>query len=307
MMTLTLIPSGVRTPICRYRHIFYALSAILVAASVVLFLTRGLNYGIDFSGGTLIEIAHAERIDLAALRAELGALALGDVQAQHFGSDREALIRIEGQRTDQSGRATAEEKIIQRVRAALSGEYRFRRVEAVGPKVSAELIWAGIIAVMSAVALVLIYIWVRFEWQFSLGAVLALIHDVLLTIGIFSLLHFEFNLSIIAAILTIIGYSLNDTVVVYDRVRENLRKYRKIPLAELLDLSVAQTLSRTVMTSLTTLLALLALYIIGGAVLEGFAFAMIWGVLTGTYSSIFIAAPLLIATNVKRDWSSAAK
>jgi len=215
------------------------------------------------------------------------------------------LIRIEGNQDSSIGDARQEDQMIKLVRQALGEDYTFRRVEAVGPKISAELIWAGVVAVVLAVVLVLIYIWIRFEWQFSLGAVLALIHDVLLTIGVFSLLHFEFNLSIIAAILTIIGYSLNDTVVVYDRVRENLRRYRKASLSSLLDLSVAQTLSRTVMTSLTTLLALFSLYILGGAVLEGFAFAMIWGVLTGTYSSIFIAAPLLIATKVKRDWSSA--
>jgi len=305
MLKLTLIPSGLQTPICRYRHFFYGLSLLLVLTSCALFFMRGLNYGIDFSGGILIELAAQKPIALASLRAQLNRLEVGDVQAQHFGSPREALIRIEGNQDSSIGDARQEDQMIKLVRQALGEDYTFRRVEAVGPKISAELIWAGVVAVVLAVVLVLIYIWIRFEWQFSLGAVLALIHDVLLTIGVFSLLHFEFNLSIIAAILTIIGYSLNDTVVVYDRVRENLRRYRKASLSSLLDLSVAQTLSRTVMTSLTTLLALFSLYILGGAVLEGFAFAMIWGVLTGTYSSIFIAAPLLIATKVKRDWSSA--
>ena len=302
MATLTLIPSSIKTPICRVRYIFYSLSAILVLASLALFFVRGLNYGIDFRGGTLIELSSASDIDLSLLRAQLGELKLGDVQAQHFGSQNEALVRIEGRGGEQTGRVAIEQKTVQKIRAALGEDYEFRRVETVGPKVSGELIRAGFFAVIAAVLLVLIYIWIRFEWQFSLGAVVALVHDVVLTIGVFSLLHFEFNLSIIAAILTIIGYSLNDTVVVYDRVRENLRKFRKVELDLLLDMSVAQTLSRTVMTSVTTLLALGALYIFGGAVIKGFAFAMIWGVITGTYSSIFIASPLLLALRVKREW-----
>ncbi len=305
MMTLTLMPSVVRTPICRMRYIFYVLSGLLVLASVALFFTRGLNYGIDFRGGTLLELSSASKIDLSVLRARLNGLALGDVQAQHFGSPKEALVRIEGRGAGQKGRATVEQKIVQKIRDALGEDYVFRRVETVGPKVSGELIRAGFIAVIAAVMLVLVYIWIRFEWQFSLGAVLALVHDVILTIGVFSLLHFEFNLSIIAAILTIIGYSLNDTVVVYDRVRENLRKFRKVELDQLLDMSVAQTLSRTIMTSVTTLLAIAALYIFGGAVIKGFAFAMIWGVITGTYSSIFIASPILLALRVKREWTQA--
>ena len=283
-------------------YIFYGLSAVLVLASLALFFVRGLNYGIDFRGGTLIELSSASDIDLSLLRAQLGELELGDVQAQHFGSQNEALVRIEGRGGEPTSQGAIEQKTVQKVRAALGGDYKFRRVETVGPKVSGELISAGFFAVIAAVLLVLIYIWIRFEWQFSLGAVVALVHDVVLTIGVFSLLHFEFNLSIIAAILTIIGYSLNDTVVVYDRVRENLRKFRKAELDQLLDMSVAQTLSRTVMTSVTTLLALGALYIFGGAVIKGFAFAMIWGVITGTYSSIFIASPLLLALRVKREW-----
>ncbi len=304
MKTLNLIPSGIRTPICQYRYVFYALSAFLMAASIVLFFTRGLNYGIDFSGGTLIELSAKEDINLADLRGTLNRLNLGDVQVQHFGSPKEVLIRVEGSASSQDGTAAREEASIQKIRGALKGQYQFRRVEAVGPKISGELIFAGVLAVLIAVGLVLVYIWIRFEWQFSLGAVLALLHDVVLTIGVFSLLHFEFNLSIIAALLTIVGYSLNDTVVVYDRARENLRKYRKMELDNLLDLSIAQTLSRTIMTSLTTLLALLSLYFFGGEVLKGFAFAMIWGIITGTYSSIFIASPLLLITKVKRDWQA---
>ena len=303
MMGLTLIPSGIRTPICQYHRLFYIFSAILLLASVSLFFSRGLNYGIDFRGGTLIELGSDKNIDLASLRAILGNLDLGDVEVQHFGSPQEALVRVEGGERDKQGYARFEQEIIGKIRQAIGADYRFRRVEAVGPKVSAELIRAGFLAVLAAIFTVLLYIWARFEWQFSLGAVLALIHDVILTIGVFSFLQFEFNLSIIAAILTIIGYSLNDTVVIYDRVRENLRKYRKIALPALLDLSIAQTLSRTVMTSLTTLIALLSLYIFGGEVIKGFAFAMIWGVIVGTYSSVFIASPLLLFTNVKRDWS----
>ncbi|MFV2092741.1 MAG: protein translocase subunit SecF, partial [Hyphomicrobiales bacterium] len=205
----------------------------------------------------------------------------------------------------QKGGDAAQQNVIKRVKSVLGDSVNYRRVEVVGPKVSSELIRDGIIAIISAIMAVLIYIWLRFEWQFSVGAVAALVHDVILTIGLFSTLQLEFNLSIIAAILTIVGYSLNDTVVVYDRVRENLRKYKKRPLIELLDLSVNQTLSRTVMTSVTTLLALLALYVFGGEVIRGFTFAMIWGVIIGTYSSVFVAAPLLIILGVKRDWSKA--
>lgn len=304
MKTLTLIPSGIKTPICKYSYVFYALSIALMITSAVLFFSRGLNYGIDFNGGTLIELSAESEIDLGILRQRLNDLQLGDVQVQHFGSPKEVLIRVEGGKKDKKGYATAENASVKKIRKNLGNDFTFRRVETVGPKVSSELILAGLMAVLAAIALVLFYIWVRFEWQFSLGAVFALVHDIVLTIGVFSLLHFEFDLSIVAAILTIIGYSLNDTVVVYDRARENLRKYRKMELADLLDLSVAQTLSRTIMTSITTLLALLSLYVLGGEVLKGFAFAMIWGILVGTYSSIFIASPLLLITNVKRDWTS---
>jgi preprotein translocase SecF subunit len=226
------------------------------------------------------------------------------VQVQEFGSPKNILIRVEQQAGGDKSQQNVVNIVKTELNSSLNSEVNFRRTEVVGPKVSSELIKAGIIAIVVAVFAMLIYIWFRFEWQFSLGAVIALIHDVLLTLGIFSLLQLEFNLSIIAAILTIVGYSMNDTVVVYDRVRENLRKHRKKEILDLLNISINETLSRTIMTSVTTLLALSSLYIFGGSVIKGFTFAMIWGVLVGTYSSIFIAAPLLNYLKVKRDWTT---
>ena len=281
----------------------FFLSLILIICSVLIYSFKGLNFGIDFRGGTLIEVETSEIENLTNLRAVLNNLDLGDIQVQEFGSAKNILIRVE----QQAGGDKIQQNVVNIVKTvlnlSLSSDVNFRRTEVVGPKVSSELIKAGVIAIVVAVFAMLIYIWFRFEWQFSLGAVIALIHDVILTLGIFSLLQLEFNLSIIAAILTIVGYSMNDTVVVYDRVRENLRKYRKKEMIDLLNISINETLSRTIMTSVTTLLALLSLYIFGGSVIKGFTFAMIWGVLVGTYSSIFIAAPLLNYLNVKRDWS----
>ena len=235
------------------------------------------------------------------MRGRLAVLDLGEVQIQSFGAPTDALIRV----SEDEGATSTEGDLnaVEAIRQDLTGDFEIRRVEVVGPQVSAELINKGIMAVLVAISSMLIYIWFRFEWQFSVGAVLALVHDVTLTLGIFSALQLDFNLSILAAVLTIVGYSMNDTVVVYDRVRENLRKFKKMPLAELLDVAINETLSRTVMTSVTTLLALVALYVLGGEVIRGFTFAMIWGVLVGTYSSIFIASPLLMALGVKRDWS----
>ncbi len=301
MKTLKLVPVNTSIGFIRHRTVAMALSALLVVGSIVVFLGNGLNFGIDFRGGTLIEASSESAVDLAELRGRLGALDLGEVQIQEFGKETDVLIRIaekEGA-TDASNNLSA----VERVRAELSSDFDVRRVEIVGPQVSAELIQTGVMAVLAAIASMLIYIWFRFEWQFSVGAVLALVHDVALTIGLFALLQLDFNLSILAAILTIVGYSMNDTVVVYDRVRENLRKYKKMDLAVLLNIAINETLSRTVMTSVTTMLALLALYILGGEVIRGFTFAMIWGVIVGTYSSIFIASPLLMMLGVKRDWS----
>ncbi|HAT08337.1 MAG TPA: protein translocase subunit SecF [Rhodobiaceae bacterium] len=301
MKTLKLVPVNTSIGFIHHRTVAMALSALLVVGSIVVFVANGLNFGIDFRGGTLIEASSESAVDLAELRGRLGALDLGEVQIQEFGKETDVLIRI----AEKEGAADASDNLsaVERVRAELSSDFDVRRVEIVGPQVSAELIQTGVMAVLAAIASMLIYIWFRFEWQFSVGAVLALVHDVALTIGLFALLQLDFNLSILAAILTIVGYSMNDTVVVYDRVRENLRKYKKMDLTELLNIAINETLSRTVITSATTMLALLALYILGGEVIRGFTFAMIWGVIVGTYSSIFIASPLLMMLGVKRDWS----
>jgi len=299
MRLLKLVPADTRIPFIRMRMLAMSLSGIAVVLAISLFFMFGLNYGIDFRGGTLIEIQTRGPADISALRGKIGGLKLGDVQLQEFGAPDEVLIRVE----QQNGGEAKQQDAIASIKEVLGDAVNYRRVEVVGPKVSGELIRSGTIAVLVSLFAVLVYIWFRFEWQFSVGAVVALIHDVVLTIGVFSLLQLEFNLSIIAAILTIVGYSLNDTVVVFDRVRENLRKYKKTPLAELLDLSINHTLSRTILTSLTTLMALLSLYVFGGEVIRGFTFAMIWGIVVGTYSSIFIASPVLLMFGVKRDWS----
>jgi preprotein translocase SecF subunit len=293
-------PDDTSIPFIRLRSISYSLSGAAAIVSLALFFILGLNYGIDFRGGTLIEIqTKAPQADLAGLRSTLGGLDLGSVEIQEFGAPNEVLIRIE----QQQGGEAEQQAGIDKVKQALGDSVEYRRVEVVGPKVSSELVQTGAMAVIVALVAVLIYIWFRFEWQFAIGAIIATIHDVVLTLGIFSALQLEFSLSIIAAILTIVGYSLNDTVVVYDRHRENLRRYKRMALPELLDKSINQTLSRTVLTSGTTLLALFSLYIFGGEVMRGFTFAMIWGVVVGTYSSIFIASPLLLILGVKRDWS----
>ncbi|MBS70214.1 MAG: protein translocase subunit SecF [Rhodobiaceae bacterium] len=280
--------------------LFVSLSLIFIIASIFLLFSRGLNFGIDFNGGTLIEVQKISgNADVSEMRVRLGQLDLGNIQLQEFGKKTDLLIRVE-QLSDEEG---AQQAIIAKISEVVVVDYEIRRIEVVGPKVSAELIKKGIIAVISAVISVLIYIWFRFEWQFGIGAICALVHDIIITIGVFSLLQLEFNLSIIAALLTIVGYSLNDTVVIYDRIREELRKYKKMPIMELINQALNLTLSRTLMTSITTLLALFSLYLFGGEVIKGFTFAMIWGVLIGTYSSIFIASPILIGLNIKRDWS----
>ncbi|MBT7280119.1 MAG: protein translocase subunit SecF, partial [Rhodobiaceae bacterium] len=276
MRTLKLVPAKTNITFIKHRNLAVGLSILLMLASIGVFFAKGLNFGIDFKGGTLIEASAEDPVDIGALRDRLNAMALGEVQIQEFGKDTDVLIRI----AEAEGAIDASQDLtaVQVVRDELAQDFDIRRVEIVGPQVSAELIQTGILAVVVAISSMLIYIWFRFEWQFSVGAVLALVHDVVLTIGIFSLLQLDFNLSILAAILTIVGYSMNDTVVVYDRVRENLRKYKKMGLNELLDIAINETLSRTVMTSVTTLLALLALYGLGGEVIRGFTFAMIWGV-----------------------------
>ena len=288
---IKLVPQGTSLAFMIYRKVSFPLSAALLVGSLAMFVAVNLNYGIDFRGGTLIEYKSESQVaDLGDIRGRLSELNLGDVQVQEFGAPNEVLIRIESQ----GGGDNSEQSALAKVRDVMDSDHTFRRQEVVGPTVSGELAQAGTIAVIASLLAIMVYIWFRFEWQFALGAVLATMHDVILTIGMFAVLQLEFSLSSIAAILTIVGYSLNDTVVVYDRIRENLRKYKKKPIRELLDMSINDTLSRTVLTSVTTLLALGALYFLGGEVLRGFTFAMIFGVLIGTYSSIFIAAPVLI-------------
>ena len=295
MKLINLIPTNTKIKFMAIRKIAILASLALCVGSAVLFLTKGLNYGIDFRGGILLEIRTAETANLRNIRSNLGSLGLGEIELQRFGNDRDVLIRIERQ----PGGATGQKIAVDKVKASLSPAVDYRRTEFVGPKVSAELVEAGVTAVVLALFAMLMYIWFRFEWQFGVGAVAALAHDVIMTIGVFSLLGLEFNLSTIAAILTIAGYSINDTVVVYDRVRENLRKYKVRPLEEVLDMSLNDTLSRTLLTSVTTLIALLILYFYGGEVIKGFSFAMIWGVLIGTYSSIYVATPLLVHMDLR--------
>lgn len=290
MRGLSLVPANTKIPFMAARKVFLAASLLIVVASIGLFVVRGLNYGIDFVGGIILEIRTQGPADLTTMRTSLSGLGLGEVALQEFGAPEEVLIRIQRQ----EGGEEAQQQAVETVKAALGSSVEYRRTEFVGPKVSEELFWRGLEAVAFALGAILVYIWFRFEWQFGLGAVAALIHDVISTIGIFALLGLEFNLSTVAAILTIAGYSINDTVVVYDRLRENLRKYKTMPLATVFDLAINETLSRTTMTSFTTLLALIALYVFGGEVIRGFCFAMIWGIVIGTYSSICVATPLLI-------------
>ena len=290
MKPLNLVPADVDIAFITKRKLFFLLSALVIAASVGLTLTKGLNFGIDFKGGILIEVRTEGPADIADMRGKLSTLGLGDISLQEFGEVTDVLIRIQRQEGDE----TAQQQAVNAVKGALDDGVTYRRTEFVGPQVSEELLEDGIMAVSLAILAILVYIWFRFEWQFGVGAVVALMHDMITTIGIFALMGFEFNLSTVAAVLTIAGYSINDTVVVYDRVRENLRKYKTMPLDELLNLSINNTLSRTIITYVTTLLALLALFFLGGEVIRDFSFAMIWGMLVGTYSSICIAVPLLL-------------
>ena len=278
----------------KYYNLFNIVSVILVVSSILLLVFKGLNFGIDFKGGTLIELRAADKkINISSLRDSLNNMDLGDVSVKNFGNETDFLIKFEN---------NSKKNIIEDIKINLENSFgntfNFRRVENVGPKVSSELLRSGIIAISVALAVMLFYIWIRFEWQFSLGAILALFHDVLVTLGFFSLFSLEINLSIIAAVLTIVGYSMNDTVVIYDRVRENLRKYSDIKIFELTNISINETLSRTIITSATTLFALLAIYFFGGEILKGFSLAMILGVVFGTYSSIYIANTVLVRLNV---------
>ncbi len=307
-MRLKLVPENTSFDFFSRWKIWLGISGAMMVVAFTSFLLQGLNFGIDFRGGTTIRTQSAQVVDVGVYRDAITPLALGDVSITEvfdptFGPDENvAMIRIQAQ--DEAEAVSAE--TISAVEQALQGvvpDIQFVSVESVGPKVSGELVQTAVMAVVLAIGAVLVYIWLRFEWQFALGAVVALVHDVILTIGIFSELQIRFDLAIIAALLTIVGYSLNDTVVVFDRVRENLRKYKKTDLKEVLNLSINETLSRTVMTSVTTLLALVSLYFLGGDVIRGFVFAMIWGVIVGTYSSVFVASTILLWLGVKRDWS----
>ncbi len=274
------------------------LSLIFIIFSILVLLFKGLNLGVDFKGGTLIELrTENSTISIAEIRHSFLKMNLGDVTVKKFGKENDYLVKIEITKSDDKNFIKS---INDKLSADLGSEINFRRVENVGPKVSNELLRAGFLAISLSLAAMLFYIWIRFEWQFSLGAIIALIHDVVITVGIFSFLSYEVNLSIVAAVLTIVGYSMNDTVVIFDRIRENLKKYSKISITEISNLSTNQTLSRTLITSITTLLALFSIYIFGGAILKGFSFAMIIGVIVGTYSSIFVATPILNYTNVNQ-------
>ena len=279
----------------KYYKFFNLLSSVLVVISLFLLIFKGLNFGVDFKGGTLIELrANDKQITISSLRSAFSNMNLGDVAIKKFGKDSDYLIKFE----KKDNTKTLIQDIKNNLTKTLGSGYEFRSVENVGPKVSAELLKGGLIAIAAALGAMLFYIWIRFEWQFSIGAILALFHDVILTIGVFSLFSLEINLSIVAAILTIVGYSMNDTVVIFDRVRENLKKYMDIKIFELTNISINETLSRTIITSATTLLALLSIFIFGGEILKGFSLAMILGVVFGTYSSIYIANPVLVSLKV---------
>jgi preprotein translocase subunit SecF/SecD/SecF fusion protein len=292
-------PHDLRLPFMRYKGLCFILSIVGMLLSLALFAALGLNYGVDFKGGSMLEVqSKSGPADIAGLRDKLGKLGVGAVQIQSFGAPSDVLIRVE----QQPGGEAEQQVALKKVTEALADQYTQRRVEVVGPAVSGELRLTGFIAVAAGLLAIVAYVWFRFEWQFALGAIVALTHDVLLTVGIFSLLQLEFDLSIVAALLTILGYSVNDTVVVSDRIRENLRKYKRMELNELLNLSINETLSRTILTGCTAIVVLVALYIFGGEVIRNFNFAMLFGVVVGTYSSIFIAAPLLGYLGVKREW-----
>ncbi|MDB4045986.1 protein translocase subunit SecF [Amylibacter sp.] len=305
-MRLKLVPDNIKINFFQSTRLTFGASVLAMVISIFLFFFNGLNLGIDFLGGTAIRTDAQTSVDIGAYRSALKPLDLGDVTVTEIFDVTKpdlnaAQIRFEAQ----SGEEAATVEVIRAVKAALISldeTITFPQVESVGPEVSGELVQAAITAVLAAIGAVLFYIWLRFEWQFSVGAIAALVHDIVITIGIFSLLQIKFDLAIIAALLTIVGYSLNDTVVVFDRVRENLRKYKKTLLKDLLNMSINETLSRTVMTSLTTLIALISLFILGGDVIHGFVFAMIWGVIIGTYSSVFVASSILLRLGVKRDW-----
>jgi preprotein translocase subunit SecF len=297
---IELVPQDTKIPFASFFRPCFMVSGALMLISAILIATVGFNFGIDFRGGTVMELRNKQGpADLGALRTTLGGLGLGDVQIQEFGAPDLVLIKV----AQQPGGEQAQQEAVKTIQAALGDSVEIRRTEVVGATVSGELVEKALIALVLTCLGIFVYVWFRFEWQFALGAVVALFHDVFITAGIFSALQLDFDLTIVAALLTILGYSINDTVVIFDRIRENLRKYKKRPLPDVIDLSINETLSRTAMTTGTTFLALLGLYIFGGEVIRGFTFAILFGVLIGTYSSVFIASPFLLMFGVKRDWS----
>lgn len=296
MRGLQFVPAETRVPFMRFHKLFLGVSAFVVIASIALVLLDGLNFGIDFRGGILLDVKTQGPADISQMRQTLSALGLGEVGIQEFGSPDNVLIRLQRQEGGEAEQTAA----INRVKEALGPNAEYRRVELVGPQVSGELFRDALYALAAALLSIAAYLWFRFEWQFGLAGVLSLLHDCIAIVGVFALLGYEFNLTIVAAILTIAGYSINDSVVVFDRIRENMRKYKTMPFIDLLDLSINQTLSRTFITGLTTIIVLIVLYILGGEVLRGFSFAMLFGVIIGTYSSVFVAVPLLLYLDVRR-------
>ncbi|MEQ1931290.1 MAG: protein translocase subunit SecF [Parvularculaceae bacterium] len=318
MKLLKLIPDDTKIPFTKYRWGALVLTlSVFAAALVAIFVYPGLNFGVDFRGGITIEAADAEPIDVARVREAVSALGYGESKVQEIqggelvGAVENGVVVVveqssaDGAANADAGQQAVAAKVQEALRSVLGENVKFRRIDVVGPTVSGELIWRGLAAILAATAMMLIYIWFRFQLQWGTGAVIGVIHDTIITVGLVALFRFDFNLNVIAAILTVIGYSVNDTVVVYDRIRENLRKYKQMPLAELIDLSLNETLTRTVVTGGTSVLALGALVIFGGEVLRGFCFAIMFGIVIGTYSSLFVAAPFLLLTGVKRDWSRA--
>ena len=307
-MRLRLVPEQTNIDFFRWQSLTLGVSAVAMVLSLVAWLTLGLNFGIDFQGGTTIRTESSQSVDVGAYRDALAPLNLGDVSITEvfdptFGEDQNvAMIRVQAQ-ADQEAVGSQTVMAIEAALQVVDPSITFPSVESVGPKVSGELIWTAILAVAASLVAILFYIWLRFEWQFSVGAVAALFHDVLLTIGIFSVLQIRFDLATIAALLTIIGYSINDTVVIFDRLRENLIKFKVMPLRDLMNLTVNETLSRTLMTSGTTLIALIAMLVLGGDVIRGFVFAITWGIVVGTYSSVYVAKNIVLLLGVKRDWT----
>jgi len=296
MRGIQFIPANTRIPFMRWHKLLLAVSTSFLLLSVVVIAIDGLNFGIDFRGGILVEVKTPQAADLTAMRQTLSELGLGEVGLQEFGAPENVLIRLQ----EQDGGEAAQQAAISRVKEALGPTVEYRRIELVGPQVSSELLRDAVYAMVGALLSIMGYLWFRFEWQFAVAGVISLLHDVLAIVGVFALLGYEFNLTIVAAVMTIAGYSINDSVVVFDRIRENMRKYKTMPFVELIDLSINQTLSRTFLTGITTIMVLIVLYVLGGEVLRGFSFAMLFGVIVGTYSSVFVAVPVLLYMNVRR-------